>query len=152
MEEEEKKREAKLFFVRGEENTTRALDTFAKKTSPLTKHRIHSTFARDSPSLWSNDSKTMSITPLDLVPGDSLGPFQLGEIESIDPRLLARSLLSLPTGSLLFNVLNHVRSYRQAYPSAKLLWDDEVCRSSPSPLSNHVGVSSHLPLLPLSLP
>ncbi|GAA5906625.1 uncharacterized protein JCM6883_004536 [Sporobolomyces salmoneus] len=53
----------------------------------------------------------MSIAPLDLIPGDSLGPFQLG--------------------SLLFNVLNHIRSYRQAYPSAKLLWDDENPSTAP---------------------
>ncbi|GAA5984508.1 hypothetical protein JCM5350_004741 [Sporobolomyces pararoseus] len=53
----------------------------------------------------------MSISPLELVPGESLGPFQLG--------------------SLLFNVLNHLRSYRQSYPSVKLLWDDSNPATSP---------------------
>ncbi|BGP33874.1 hypothetical protein JCM10296v2_005680 [Rhodotorula toruloides] len=48
---------------------------------------------------------------LSLTPGDSLGPFQLG--------------------GLLFNVLNHVRSCRSSYPSAKLAWDDENPSASP---------------------
>ncbi|BGP18252.1 hypothetical protein JCM10213v2_006310 [Rhodosporidiobolus nylandii] len=46
-----------------------------------------------------------SHTPLDLAPGVSLGPFALG--------------------SMLFNVLNHVRTYRDAYPHAKVAWDEE---------------------------
>ncbi|GAA5888721.1 hypothetical protein JCM5296_000081 [Sporobolomyces johnsonii] len=50
-------------------------------------------------------------SPLDLSPGDSLGPFHLG--------------------SLLFNVLNHIRSYRSVYPAAKLAWDDESPSLSP---------------------
>jgi hypothetical protein len=33
---------------------------------------------------------------------------------------------------MLFNALNHVRTYREAYPHAKLAWDDEV-RFFPSP-------------------
>ncbi|BGP50165.1 hypothetical protein JCM10450v2_006076 [Rhodotorula kratochvilovae] len=66
--------------------------------------------------------------PLPLVPGESVGPFQLG--------------------SLLFNVLNHVRSYRSAYPSAKVAWDDE----DPSPSPVHITLSSpplHLTFSPL---
>nr|CRX79075.1 hypothetical protein ls5930a1_00122 [Leucosporidium scottii] len=50
------------------------------------------------------------IRPLDLLPGESLGPFALG--------------------STLFSVLNLLRSQRTAYPSAKLVWDDEA--SSPT--------------------
>ncbi|GAA5977726.1 hypothetical protein JCM10908_005071 [Rhodotorula pacifica] len=52
-----------------------------------------------------------STQPLDLVPGTALGPFQLG--------------------SLLFNVLNHVREYRDTYPHAQLAWDEEHPLASP---------------------
>ncbi|CEQ40070.1 SPOSA6832_01637 [Sporobolomyces salmonicolor] len=67
-------------------------------------------------------------SPLDLSPGDSLGPFHLG--------------------SLLFNVLNHIRSHRSVYPAAKLAWDDDSPSSSPI----HLILSSpplHLTFCPL---
>ncbi|GAA5917638.1 hypothetical protein JCM6882_002000 [Rhodosporidiobolus microsporus] len=57
-------------------------------------------------------------TPLDLTPGHSLGPFHLG--------------------SMLFNVINHLRTYRSAYPNAKIAWDDE----SPSTGPLHITLSS----------
>ncbi|GAA5934325.1 uncharacterized protein JCM15063_004540 [Sporobolomyces koalae] len=50
-------------------------------------------------------------TRLELVPGDALGPFQLG--------------------SLLFNVLNHLRSHREEYPSVQVAWDDDNPGTSP---------------------
>ncbi|GAA5864804.1 hypothetical protein JCM3774_004234 [Rhodotorula dairenensis] len=53
--------------------------------------------------------------PLELVPGTALGPFHLG--------------------SLLFNVLNHVREYRGQYPHARLAWDQEHPLSEPVHLS-----------------
>ncbi|GAA5846280.1 hypothetical protein JCM9279_005887 [Rhodotorula babjevae] len=49
--------------------------------------------------------------PLALVPGDSLGPFRLG--------------------SALFNVLNHVRSFRSTYPAVKVAWDEQAPSTSP---------------------
>ncbi|GAA5959588.1 hypothetical protein JCM8115_003762 [Rhodotorula mucilaginosa] len=58
---------------------------------------------------------TASQHPLDLVPGSALGPFRLG--------------------SLLFNVLNHVREYRDTYPHANLAWDEQNPLSSPVHLS-----------------
>ncbi|GAA5825424.1 hypothetical protein JCM11251_006977 [Rhodosporidiobolus azoricus] len=66
---------------------------------------------------------------LDLVPGYSLGPFHLG--------------------SMLFNVLNHLRTYRSAYPNAKIAWDDE----NPSTGPLHLILSSpplHLLFSPLT--
>ncbi|KWU42892.1 hypothetical protein RHOSPDRAFT_9984, partial [Rhodotorula sp. JG-1b] len=53
--------------------------------------------------------------PLDLAPGVALGPFRLGP--------------------LLFNVLNHVREYRDTYPHANLAWDEQNPLSSPVYLS-----------------
>ncbi|ORY83569.1 hypothetical protein BCR35DRAFT_303447 [Leucosporidium creatinivorum] len=50
------------------------------------------------------------LRPLDLLPGEALGPFALGYT--------------------LFSVLNLVRSQRTAYPSAKLAWDDEAPSTS----------------------
>ncbi|GAA6020823.1 hypothetical protein JCM11491_004665 [Sporobolomyces phaffii] len=66
----------------------------------------------------------MTPTPLDLVPGESLGPFHLG--------------------SLLFNVLNHVRSYRHAYPSATLSWDDD------NPVTTPIYLALSIPPLHLA--
>lgn len=54
---------------------------------------------------------TASQQPLDLAPGVALGPFRLG--------------------SLLFNVLNHIREYRDTYPHAQLAWDEQNPLSSP---------------------
>ncbi|GAA6033789.1 hypothetical protein JCM8097_000341 [Rhodosporidiobolus ruineniae] len=65
---------------------------------------------------------------LDLSPGQSLGPFQLG--------------------SMLFNVLNHVRTYRSAYPHAKVAWDEE----NPSTEPLHITLTNpplHLLFSPL---
>ncbi|GAA5822921.1 hypothetical protein JCM3770_002176, partial [Rhodotorula araucariae] len=67
--------------------------------------------------------------PLPLVPGESLGPFQLG--------------------GLLFNVLNHVRSFRSAYPLAKIAWDDVNPSSSPVNLTL-ASPPLHLTFAPLS--
>ncbi|GAA5913120.1 hypothetical protein JCM8208_000747 [Rhodotorula glutinis] len=67
--------------------------------------------------------------PLALVPGDSLGPFRLG--------------------SALFNVLNHVRSFRSTYPAVKVAWDEQAPSASPI----HLTLSSpplHLTFSPPS--
>ncbi|GAA5938563.1 hypothetical protein JCM3775_002159 [Rhodotorula graminis] len=67
--------------------------------------------------------------PLALVPGDSLGPFRLG--------------------SALFNVFNHVRSFRSTYPSVKVAWDEQAPSTSPV----HLTLSSpplHLTFSPLA--
>ncbi|GAA5879924.1 hypothetical protein JCM8547_003703 [Rhodosporidiobolus lusitaniae] len=50
-------------------------------------------------------------SPLELTPGHALGPFQLG--------------------TMLFNVLNHVRTYRAAYPHAKVAWDEKDPSTGP---------------------
>ncbi|GAA5999256.1 uncharacterized protein JCM10292_001705 [Rhodotorula paludigena] len=67
--------------------------------------------------------------PLELLPGEAVGPFHLG--------------------SLLFNVLNHVRSFRSDYPSARTAWDEDSPSSSPI----HLSLTSpplHLTFSPLS--
>lgn len=74
--------------------------------------------------------------PLALVPGDALGPFRLGthppSARSSHPHRTPTHPSSSLAGSLLFNVLNRVRSFRATYPSAKVAWDDQVRSSTPS--------------------
>lgn len=89
---------------------------------------------------------TASQHPLDLVPGSALGPFRLGpfpQLSSLPTSMSltqthSNSLPSIVTGSLLFNVLNHVREYRDTYPHANLAWDEQVRQ----PVDRlHVGAS-----------
>ncbi|GAA6017677.1 hypothetical protein JCM10207_001247 [Rhodosporidiobolus poonsookiae] len=71
----------------------------------------------------------MASTPLELSPGHSLGPFQLG--------------------SMLFNTLNHVRTYRSTYPNARIAWDEQ----DPSAGPLHLNLTSpplHLTFSPFT--
>lgn len=51
---------------------------------------------------------------------------------------------SLPPGSTLFNVLDHLRSYRSTYPSVKVAWD-EVVSPFPSPQQQQLTSAPQAP-------
>lgn len=61
---------------------------------------------------------------LDLQPGDALGPFQLGEFHPSGHNALLSD--SGVPGATLFNLLNLLQNYRQAYPAVKVAWDEDV--------------------------
>lgn len=73
-----------------------------------------------------------------MFPSLSLSPLRLDSLQY--------SLSRRTTGSLLFNVLNHIREYRDTYPHAQLAWDEQVRQLLLFKIALHVGASGRVPL------